>query len=332
MKIAFIGAGRWALALALKLHEGGNPVALYEPDAAALQRLASTRRHPDLPETCSLPETILITGNLPEAVTDAELLIFATPSAALAEAAKKVAPILPPTVRTLVSASKGIAPQTHKRLSVTLHSIIPSLPVVVLAGPAIPYDVAAGDPTSLVAASENEAAANFIRDLCTTGNLRVYSHTDVIGVEIAAAFKNVIAIAAGIADGLGLGINAKSALLTRGLAEITRLGLTLNANPLTFSGLTGMGDLIVTAFSPYSRNHQLGVAIGKGKTPDAARQELTGVAEGFFTARTGYEISRQMGVAMPITEEVYRILYEGIRPEESIIRLLKRPPKKEFYL
>ncbi|MEO0069854.1 MAG: NAD(P)H-dependent glycerol-3-phosphate dehydrogenase [candidate division WOR-3 bacterium] len=332
MKVAFIGAGRWALALALKLSEQKFSIALYDTNPKAIERLLSTRHHPDLPENAQIPEAITITNELNPVLTQAEMVVFALPSTSLAEAAERVKEELKESgVRLVVSASKGIDPKSKKRLSVVLKSIFPSLPVVVLAGPAIPYDVALGDPTSLVAVSEDENAARFVQDTFTTTNLRVYFHTDVVGTELAAAFKNVIAIAAGIADGLGLKLNAKSALLTRGLAEITRLGLALNANPLTFAGLAGMGDLIVTAFSPHSRNHQLGMAIGKGMTLTQAQESLSGVAEGVATARTGRELAQKLRVAMPITDEVYRILYEGTKPEESIERLLKRPLKKEFY-
>ncbi len=331
MKVAFIGAGRWALTLALKLTEKKFRVALYDINPLTVTKLLTTRRHPDLPETARIPDEILITNELKPVLNQTELVVLATPSVALAEAGEMIKPALPRETKIIVSATKGIDPKSKKRLSVVLKSLFPSLPVVVLAGPAIPYDVILGDPTSLVAVSEDENSAQFIRDTFTTSNLRIYSHTDIIGTELASAFKNVIAIAAGIADGMGLGLNAKSALLTRGLAEITRLGLALNANPLTFAGLAGIGDLIVTAFSPHSRNYQLGLSIGKGTPPARAQANLTGVAEGVFAARTGLELARQMQIEMPITEEVYRIIYEGTEPKESIERLLKRPLKKEFY-
>jgi len=331
MKLSFIGAGRWALALTLKLCEKGIAVSLYEPDENACNRLLNSRRHPDLPESAVLPDSVLVSSEPAPVLKNTEVIVFATPAGALADAATGIKPLIPNSCQLLVSVTKGIEPKTKKRLSQVLKEIITNLPVVVLAGPGIPYDVANNDPTSLVAVSEDEAAARFIRDTFTVSNLRIYSHSDVAGVEIAAAFKNVIAIAAGIADGIGLGINAKSALLTRGLAEITRLGLALNANPLTFAGLAGMGDLIVTAFSPYSRNHQLGIAIGRGQEPAAALTALNGVAEGYSTARAGLELSRRLRVEMPITEEVYRLLYEGEKPVKSIERLLKRPTKKEFY-
>lgn len=332
MKVAFIGAGRWALALALKLNEQKFAVALYDTSPKAVERLLSSRRHPDLPENAQVPEEITITNELNPVLNQAKMVVFALPSTSLADAAETVKDTLKGSgVRLVVSASKGIDPKSKKRLSVVLKAIFPSLPIVVLAGPAIPYDVALGDPTSLVAVSEDENAAQFVQETFTVNNLRVYFHTDVVGTELAAAFKNVVAIAAGIAEGLGLKLNAKSALLTRGLAEITRLGLALNANPLTFAGLAGMGDLIVTAFSPHSRNHQLGMAVGKGLTLQQAQENLSGVAEGVATAKTGRELAQKLRVAMPITEEVYRILYEGTKPEESIERLLKRPLKKEFY-
>lgn len=331
MKIGFIGAGRWAVALALKLNEKGLTVALYEPDDRALHRLIQTRRHPDLPESTLIPDSILISSDQSAVLDNAQILVFATPSFVLAQAAIKAKPMIPNTCQALVSVTKGIDPQTKKRLSEVLKQNLPGFPIVILAGPGIPYEVAAGDPTSLVAVSETESAAQLIRDTFTSTNLRVYSHTDMVGVEIAAAFKNVIALAAGIADGLGLGINAKAALLTRGLAEITRLGLAMNANPLTFAGLAGMGDLIVTAFSPRSRNHQLGIAIGKGEKPKPALERLSGVAEGYYTAAVGLELSRKFSIDMPITEEVFKIIYQDEKPLTSLERLLKRPTRKEFY-
>ncbi|MEO0026134.1 MAG: NAD(P)H-dependent glycerol-3-phosphate dehydrogenase [candidate division WOR-3 bacterium] len=331
MKAGFIGAGRWALALALKLHEKGLTVALYEPDGQALARLLATRHHPDLPESVPIPDAITVSSDPAVVLDRSDIIVFATPSRVLASAAERVKPLLSTSCQVLVSVTKGIDPETKKRLSMVLKEHLPGPPVVVLAGPGIPYEVAAGDPTSLVAVSEDESAARLVRDTFTVRNLRVYSHTDVVGVEIAAAFKNVIAIAAGIADGIGLGINAKSALLTRGLAEITRLGLALNANPLTFAGLAGMGDLIVTAFSERSRNHRLGMAIGSGIPPATALNQLGGVAEGYWTAPAGLELARKLRIDLPITEEVYKILYQGEKPENSIERLLKRPVKKEFY-
>lgn len=330
MKIAFVGAGRWALALATKLAANGHDISLWEFNPAYLERLTTTRRHPDLPEDVTIPTTMSVTNDLGYAVAAAQMIVFAVPSDTLASVVQQVK-ALSPRPQALVTVTKGIEPKTLKRLSVTITEALPALPVVVLAGPGIPYDVALGDPTSLVAASTSETAAALTRDTFTGGNLRVYSHGDVVGVELGAALKNVIAIAAGVADGIGLRINAKAALLTRGLAEITRLGLAFNANPLTFAGLSGMGDLIVTAFSDHSRNHVLGAAIGRGEPPSAALSSLSGVAEGATTVRSARALAGGQRVEMPITEEVYRMLYEGVSPRDSMARLLRRSPRQEIW-
>jgi len=330
MRIAFVGAGRWALALGIRLAENGHEVSLWEFNDANLQRLTTTRRHPDLPEKATLPETVTVTDSLTKVTAAAQGIVFAVPSDVLVNAVRQVK-ALNPKPQVLVTVTKGIEPRSLKRLSVAIGESLPEPTVVVLAGPGIPYDVALGDPTSLVAASTSEAAAATVRDTFTGGNLRVYSHGDVVGVELGAALKNVIAIAAGVADGIGLGINAKAALLTRGLAEITRLGLAFNANPLTFAGLSGMGDLIVTAFSDHSRNHALGVAVGRGEPVAAALSGLSGVAEGAVTVRSARALAGNQRVEMPITEEVYRMLYEGASPRDSMTRLLRRSPRQEIW-
>ncbi len=329
MKIAFVGAGRWALALGIRLAANGHEVSLWEFSQASIDRLTVTRHHPDLPGNVEVPEAVTVTNDLGKAVAGAQTIVFAVPSDTLAGVVQQVR-ALKPKPQALVTVTKGIEPKTLKRLSVTISDAMPGLPVVVLAGPGIPCDVALGDPTSLVAASVNDNAAAAVRDTFTGGNLRVYSHGDVVGVELGAALKNVIAIAAGVADGIGLGINAKAALLTRGLAEITRLGLAFNANPMTFAGLSGMGDLIVTAFSDHSRNHTLGVAIGRGQTPDAALASQVGVAEGATTVRSARALAGSQRVEMPITEEVYRMLYEDVSPRDSMARLLHRSPRQEI--
>lgn len=327
---AFVGAGRWALALALRLHERGIGVSLYDNSETTVSRLLQSRLHPDLPTACRIPDAILISLDPAAVLAGSDVVVFAVPSAALAAAATAMRSLIP-RPSTVVSVTKGLDPDSFERLSVVLGRALDRRGVVVLAGPGIPYDFAAGDPTSLVSASEDEAAATLVRDAFTGRNLRVYSLNDVAGVELAAAFKNVIAIAAGVCDGLGLGINAKAALLTRGLAEITRLGLAMNCNPLTFAGLSGMGDLIVTAFSDHSRNHQLGLLIGRGATLESAQTSLAGIAEGAATCRSGRRLAAKLSVEMPVTEEVYRMLFENSRPQDSVGRLLRRRPRSEAW-
>lgn len=328
-RIAFIGAGRWALALAQQLNREGASVSLWEKMPDRLERLLETRRHPDLPESLVLPAEMVISDNLADVLSQAGLVFFACPSGNLAEAARLARDLIPADTEAIITVSKGIDPSTLRRMSVLLRELVPRWTVVVLAGPAIPFDFALGDPTSLVAASDDEKAVRMVRDRLTAGNLRVYSSSDVVGVELGAALKNVVALATGIADGLGLGINAKAALLTRGLAEITRLGVAMNANPLTFSGLSGIGDLILTAFSDRSRNHTLGFELGKGKTPAEAQSELHGIAEGMTTVGSARELSLRHHVEMPIVEEVHLIIHNQAPPWASLERLMRRSPKKE---
>ncbi len=330
-RICFIGAGRWAVALALHCDRVGLEASLYEPASDYFSRLCSARRHPDLPESCAIPAGVNLTTDLAAALGGTGMVVYAIPSAAFAEAARQYAPAVRSERRTVVTVTKGIDPATRHRLSRPLVESLPGLPVVVLAGPAIPWDFALGDPTTLVAASEDEAAARAAAGRLTGASLRVYYSADVAGVEIAAALKNVIAIAAGIADGLKLGINARAALLARGLAEMTRLGIAQNANPMTFAGLAGIGDLIVTSFSPNSRNHRLGELIASGLTLKQAQSRLNGVAEGATTALTARALAARAGIEMPVTEEVCRILYESAPVADSLKRLFARPPKKEVY-
>ncbi|MFO7676042.1 MAG: NAD(P)H-dependent glycerol-3-phosphate dehydrogenase [bacterium] len=327
--IAFVGAGRWALALALNFARAGRTCLLWEPNRTSLERLRASRRHPDLPESCEVGPPLRLCPTAAEAMAEVGTLVFAVPSAALAEIARDLRGTLPRPVRTIVTVTKGIDPATLRRLSLVLAEALPGLPVVVLAGPGIPWDFALGDPTTLVAASEDDAAADAVRDDFTAGNLRVYSSRDVAGVEIAAALKNVIAIAAGVADGLGLGINARAALLSRGLAEMTRLGISQNANPLTFSGLAGVGDLVVTAFSENSRNHTLGRLIGTGLSLAEATARLNGIAEGAVTVGSALALAARAGVELPIAQEVDAILHRGGDARRSLRRLFSRNPKRE---
>jgi len=328
-KYGFVGAGRWALCLACHLDRLGEEVALWEPNDEYRTNLLAQRRHPDLPDCASVPDSVVLSGDRAEVLDGADYVVFAVPSQSLPGAARDCAMALDRRTKAIITATKGIEAATLERLSVILQRTFPGRPVAVLAGPGIPYDFALGDPTSLVVASEDEALATSVRDRFTGANLRVYSNPDTVGVELGAALKNVYALGAGIADGLGLGINAKSALLTRGLAEMTRLGLAMNANPLTFSGLAGIGDLIVTAFAAHSRNHQLGMLIGSGTPLGDAVQSLNGVAEGVPALAAARQLARRHRIEMPIAEELYGIIHDGSDASRSINRLLRRRTKRE---
>jgi glycerol-3-phosphate dehydrogenase (NAD(P)+) len=265
MRIAFLGAGRWGMALALLLERRGHVIRLWEKDPERRNRLAANRIVPDLPETARIPDSLLPSGDLADVVKDAEVIVLALPTQALRENLRRLRDAL--TGQPIIlSVMKGIEIGTRKRISEIIREFLPRLPIAVLTGPGIPYDTVAGDPTSLVVAASAETTAQIIRDNFSVANLRVYSSNDLVGVELGGALKNVMAVAAGMIDALGLGLNAKSALITRGLYEIIRLGVSAGANPMTFTGLAGVGDLIVTAFSPRSRNYRLGQAIGLGQS------------------------------------------------------------------
>ena len=330
MNISFLGAGRWGMTLALLLDRKGHKVKMWEKNEARLQRLVATRVVPDLPETSRVPDSLTISGQLPEVVAGAEIEILALPTQALREnldllrGALSGGPIV-------LSVMKGIEIGTRKRVTEIIREYLPRVRIAALTGPGIPYDVAAGDPTSLVVAAPVETDAQVIRDAFAAENLRIYSSNDLVGAELGGALKNVMAIAAGISDGIGLGINAKSALITRGLYEMTRLGICLGANPMTFAGLSGIGDLIVTAFSPKSRNHQFGMAIAQGKTIVETIASLSGVAEGYYTCQAAYELANRYNIELPITTELHRILYDSERPQDSIKRLLSRSLKSESW-
>lgn len=331
MSIGFIGAGRWGISLALILDRKGLAVKMWEYNSERARALNKTRRIPELPEKITIPKQITITNNLAEVVADAEILIFVVPSQTLREAVAVVFDTKQDVSTIFVSAVKGIDQKNLRRMSEVIREKFTKAKPVVLAGPGIPYDVIAGSPTSLVAASEDAKAGTLVQEVFSFENLRVYFHPDVIGVELGGAFKNVIAIAAGICDGLGLGINAKAALLTRGLAEISRLGIAMNANPLTFAGLSGMGDLIVTAFSTHSRNWQVGNGLAQGKKIAEIMAGLPGIAEGVETAKAALGLANKFHVELPLTEEINKILFENSKPEESLGRLFKRRLKFEIW-
>lgn len=330
MNIAFLGAGRWGCALALLLSRRGHQVRMWEFSAERLAALQSTRVAPDLPDSARLPDTVVLTDRLPDALAAAGAVVLALPTQTLRANLDCLADVLTGNP-IIVSVMKGIEIGTRLRVSEIILRALPKARIAVLTGPGIPYDVAAGDPTSLVVAAPSESDAQLIRDNFSGDNLRLYSTTDLVGAELGGALKNVMAIAAGIVDGIGLGINAKAAMLTRGLYEITRLGIAQGANPMTFAGLSGIGDLIVTGFSPRSRNYRFGVAIAEGKSVAEAIAALSGVAEGYYTCQAAYELAAHARVELPITTELHRILYESAQPKDSIKRLLSRSLKSETW-
>ncbi|MBR6729565.1 MAG: NAD(P)H-dependent glycerol-3-phosphate dehydrogenase [Clostridia bacterium] len=327
-KIAVIGSGGWGTAIASLLARNGHGVMLWsylESEAEALKKDKENKRF--LPGVI-LPETITYTTSLEEAAQGAEVIFMVTPSQAVAQTAKNLAPFVAEGT-IVVNASKGIEPESLRRLSEVIRETIPQAQVAVMSGPSHAEEVGRGLPTTNVIASDNLALSQKLQDILMCESFRVYTGTDMVGVELGGALKNVIALCAGVADGIGLGDNAKAALMTRGLAEIARLGEAMGAEASTFRGLSGVGDLIVTCTSMHSRNRRAGILIGQGMSPKQAIEEVQMVVEGFYATKAAYGLAKKLGVEMPITEQAYAVLFEDKDPKEAVMRLMVRDKKHE---
>ena len=330
-RAAVVGAGSWGTALANLLAGRGETVTLwaYEPEVAD----EINRRHRNdlfLPDAPLLP-ALRATNDLAEAVTGADLVVSAAPSHAVRRVMASAAPLLG-TGAVVVSASKGLEPDTHKRMSEVLAEVLPAgAAIAALSGPTFSREVYERQPTAAVAAAAEAATAQRAQAAISVPYFRLYTNDDVVGVELAGALKNVVAIAAGILDGLGMGNNTRAALITRGLAEIARLGVALGARPATFAGLAGMGDLLMTATGPLSRNRSLGIEIGKGRTLEEVLARRLSVAEGVGTARAAVDLATQVKVELPIAQEVARVLFEQKPPRQAIGDLMERSLKSETW-
>jgi glycerol-3-phosphate dehydrogenase (NAD(P)+) len=332
--ITLFGAGSWGTALSVHLASAGRDVTLWARRSEVVEEIRRTSHNPTYLPELLIPSTVTITTDLAEAAHDADFWGFAVPSQKLRERAKALRPHVHADV-TAVALSKGIENDTLCTMTQVLAEVLDELPrrqIGVLYGPSHAEEVAEGRPTTVVAAAPDEAVARHVQDRFMTERLRVYVNTDVIGVEIAGSAKNVLAIAAGICDGVGYGDNAKAALVTRGLAEIQRLGRALGANPQTFAGLAGVGDLVVTCMSRHSRNRALGEQIASGKSLDEVLDEMEMVAEGVRTTRSVHDLAQRHGVEMPITEAVHSILFDDKEPSEMVKRLMTRSAKPENWV
>ncbi len=325
MDIAVIGSGGWGTALARLLHKNGHDVTLWSFLREESENLARTRENPFL-KGVPLPD-LHYTWD-PACVAGKKVVVMASPSFAARSTAEKIAPYLEPDA-VLVSVAKGIEAGTSKRLSEILAEAA-GRTVAVLCGPSHAEEVGRDVPTGCVAACEDIEVAEMVQDVFMSERFRVYASTDVVGVELSAALKNVIALCAGISDGLGCGDNTKALLMTRGLTEIARLGMAMGGRHETFAGLAGVGDLIVTCTSMHSRNRRAGILIGQGKDPQTAMKEVGAVVEGYYAAKSAHELAAKKGVEMPIAEEAYRILYEGAAPGEALGHLMRRDRRHEF--
>lgn len=329
-----MGAGSWGIATSVLLTSNGHEVVLWEFDEEEARKLNSLREHPTKLPGVKIPAEVKITSDLKEAIGGKNLLALPLPSHTMREVSRKVAGLLDGEP-IILSLSKGLEVKSLKRMSEVITEELPEKchrNIAVLSGPSHAEEVARQLPTTITVASDNEAVAEKVQGIFMNDYFRVYTHDDVVGVELAGSLKNVIALAAGICDGLGFGDNTKGAILARGLAEIARLGVKLGADYRTFSGLAGMGDLVTTAMSRYSRNRHLGEEIGRGKSLDRVLSEMTMVAEGVKTTQSAYALGRKHRVEMPITEQVYLMLFEGKNPRLAAEELMLREPRSEMWI
>jgi len=327
-KVAIIGAGNWGTALALLAARAGRRVSLWAHDAELVEGLRRERRNRVYLPEFELPEEIEPTGELTEALAGAEFVLAVVPSHVCREVYGRMAPHLSAGA-ILVSATKGIENGTGMRMEEVAHEVFGRVSYVALSGPTFALEVARGEPCAIVAAAREAGWAAGVQDLLSTRRFRVYTNADVTGVEVAAAVKNVMAIAAGAVNGLGLGYNSAAALVTRGLAEMTRLAVGLGGRAETLSGLAGLGDLVLTCFGGLSRNRRVGYELGRGRGLAEIIGETREVAEGVRTARAAHELAARAGVEMPITRGVYQMLYEGKSPAGLAAELMERPLKSE---
>lgn len=337
MKIAILGGGCWGTTLACHLYHKGNEIALWEYDRKKAEILEETRRLKFLPGL-TIPKEIFISSNLADVVGNKEVIVFALPSSFFRLTVKKVFALLNQSsaikkIKMLVSGTKGLENNSFSLMSQILEEESPPQlhsKIVVLSGPSHAEEVSQNIPTAVTVAGRNWRKVGEAQKLFFTPFFRVYSNSDFIGVQLAAALKNIYAIACGISDGLGLGDNTKAALVTRGLAEMVRLAKKFGAKVSTFYGLAGIGDLMVTCFSNWSRNHNFGEKLGQGKSVRKALEEIKMTVEGIGTTKAVYSLAKKMGVNMPIVNEVYSILYQNHKPEEAMQNLLMRKAKSEL--
>ncbi|ASB95929.1 NAD(P)H-dependent glycerol-3-phosphate dehydrogenase [Streptococcus equi] len=330
-KVAILGPGSWGTALAQVLNDNGHEVRLWGNIPEQINEINTRHTNSHYFKDIVLDEAIKATLDLKEALADIDAILFVVPTKVTRLVAKQVAQVLDHKA-IVMHASKGLEPGTHERLSTILEEEIPAQlrsEVVVVSGPSHAEETIVRDITLITAASKDITAARYVQTLFSNHYFRLYTNTDVIGVETAGALKNIIAVGAGALHGLGYGDNAKAAVITRGLAEITRLGVKLGADPLTYSGLSGVGDLIVTGTSVHSRNWRAGAALGRGEKLKDIENNMGMVIEGISTTKVAYEIAQELGVYMPITSAIYKSIYEGADIKESILGMMSNEFRSE---
>ncbi|CEP91233.1 glycerol-3-phosphate dehydrogenase (NAD(P)) (NAD(P)H-dependent glycerol-3-phosphate dehydrogenase) [[Clostridium] sordellii] len=322
-KICVLGAGSWGTALALVVAKKGYDVSMWTLNEKQCEAIKETRENKDYLPGVNIPENIKMTTSLEEAVLNSSLIVLAVPSQAIRSICKQIKPFVNKN-QILVDVAKGLEKGTGLRLSQVCEQELEEFKYVVLSGPSHAEEVSRDIPTTVVVASENLEDAEKVQDIFMTSKFRVYTNPDVIGVELGGALKNIIAFGAGICDGLGYGDNAKAALMTRGIREISRLGVALGAKTSTFSGLSGIGDLIVTCTSMHSRNRRAGILIGQGKSLKETLEEVKMVVEGITATEVAYEVAKSLNIEMPITNAIYSVLYNGADTNNVVDELMMR--------
>lgn len=326
MNISVLGSGGWGLALAILLDKNGHDVKVWSAFQQEITDLKETRQT-KLLKGVIIPEAISFTADLEDAALNSDALVIAVPSHVVKIVCKRLSGFTLPDI--VINVAKGFEEDTGKRLSEVIKEELNIEYPVVLSGPTHAEEVSRGIPTTIVAACEDLSIAEKVQDIFMSPVFRVYTNNDVAGVEVSGALKNVIALCAGISDGIGFGDNTKAALMTRGMAEIVRLGIAMGGKKETFSGLTGIGDLIVTCTSMHSRNRRAGILIGQGRTKDEAVNEVGMVVEGIKTCYCAYNLKEKYGVEMPIVDTAYQVLYHGKNPKDAVVELMSRGKKHE---
>lgn len=325
-KYTILGMGGFGLALAVMLNNFGHDVTVW---SAFKQEIDDIRRDGENKQKLpgiKISEEIFLTDDL-SSISDSEIVIFGVPTKFVRSVAKQISEYISPET-IIVNTSKGLEEESLKRMSEVLEEELPKNPIVVLTGPSHAEEVALGIPTTVVVASKNMQYADYIQSIMSNNTFRIYINDDVIGCELGGSFKNIIALCAGICDGMGLGDNTKAALMTRGITEIARLGVALGAKDETFAGLTGIGDLIVTCTSMHSRNRRAGILIGQGVSPVEA-VERVGTVEGYICTKTAYALAQKVGIDMPITEQCNNVLFNGLNAKSALSNLMGRPKRHE---
>lgn len=326
-KVTFVGGGSFGIALAILLANKGNTVAVYDRDNNVVEDINVNRRNDKFIKGLNVPGNVTAYNTVEEAIVDSDYVVLAVPSHVIRSAARSIKGLIDENI-PVISIAKGIEEGSNKTLVQVIEEEIKN-PVVVLSGPSHAEEVAFDIPTTVLTSSKNMKVAEEVQDLFMTKTFRIYTNDDLVGVEIGGAVKNIIALAAGVCDGLGYGDNAKAALMTRGMAEVVRIGTRLGGKVETFLGLSGIGDLIVTCTSMHSRNRKAGYLIGTGKTMEEAVEEVGMVVEGIKACHAFYNLKEKLDVEMPLTDALYKVLFEGKDLKETVMELLERVKKSE---